>query len=88
MANSRSAEKRVRQIKARTAHNRSLKSRIRTFRKRVQAAVDGGDKQAAAEELANYFSALDKAAKRNVIHKNASARLKSSAARAVATLSS
>ncbi|MEM0970817.1 MAG: 30S ribosomal protein S20 [Verrucomicrobiota bacterium] len=86
MANIRSAEKRVRQIKRRTLRNRAIKSRVKTFRKKVASAVEAGDKEEAAKALDLFASAVDKAAKANVFHKNAAARYKSSAARAVNTL--
>lgn len=61
---------------------------MKTFRKRVQSAIEAGDSTAAKTELAIYSSAVDKAAKVNVIHRNAAARYKSGAARAVATIGS
>ena len=77
MANTRSAEKNIRKTKARTAHNQSVKSRIRTARKRVLAAVEKGDPKAAAAELSAFASLADKAAKTKILHKNAASRLKS-----------
>lgn len=86
MPNIKSAIKRVRQTKVRTERNRVIKSRMKTFRKRLDAAVEAGDSALAQSEFASLSSAVDKAAKSNVIHKNAAARYKSSAARAVASL--
>lgn len=86
MANTRSAEKRARQTEKRTARNRALKSRIKTYRKRVEASLEGGNKAASDKELALYFSVLDRAVKSNVIHKNTAARYKSCAARWIAKL--
>lgn len=86
MANTRSAEKRARQTEKRTARNRALKSRIKTFRKRVQASAEGGDKAASSQELSLYFSILDRAVKANVIHKNTAARYKSNAARWISAI--
>lgn len=77
MANIRSAEKNIRKTKTRTAHNQTVKSRIRTLRKKVLAAVETGDAKAANTALAEFASAADKAAKTNVIHKNTASRLKS-----------
>lgn len=87
MANTRSAEKRARQTEKRTARNRMLKSRIKTFRRRVQASVEAKDKPVSEKELSLYFSVLDRAVKSAVIHKNTAARYKSSAARWVADIS-
>lgn len=77
MANIRSSEKDIRRTKARTARNQTVKSRIRTLRKNVIAAVTKGDLKAANAALAEFSSAADKAAKTKVIHKNAASRLKS-----------
>lgn len=77
MPNIKSAEKRVRQTKARTLRNRSVKTRVKTFRKKVQNAVEEGTKDEAEAQLKLFFKSVDKAAKQNVIHKNAAARYKS-----------
>jgi small subunit ribosomal protein S20 len=49
MAHHKSAQKRIRQTETRTAINRSRISRIRTFIKRVEKAVEGGDQTAAQQ---------------------------------------
>jgi len=77
MANTRSAEKNIRKTKARTLRNQATKSRVRTIRKRVLAAIDKGDVKAAETELSAFSSAADKAAKTRVLHKNTANRLKS-----------
>lgn len=77
MANIRSSEKDIRKSAKRTAANQAVKSRIRTLRKKVLAAVEKGDATAASAGLNEFASAADKAAKTSVLHKNASARLKS-----------
>jgi small subunit ribosomal protein S20 len=51
MAQHKSAKKRIRQTETRTAVNRSRTSRIRTFIKKVEAAIAGGDPKAAQEAL-------------------------------------
>ncbi len=51
MAHHKSAQKRIRQTEARTAINRSRISRIRTFIKRVEKAVEGGDQVTAQQAL-------------------------------------
>lgn len=77
MANIRSSEKSIRKTKTRTLDNQARKSRVRTLRKKLLAAVEQGD-SASAQQLYNEFaSAADKAAKSNTIHKNAASRLKS-----------
>jgi small subunit ribosomal protein S20 len=86
MANIRSAKKDIRKTTVRTAHNQTVKSRIRTLRKKVIAALDKKDAAAAATCLSEYASATDKAAKTNVLKKNTSSRLKSRLAVKVSAL--
>ncbi|MFM2242870.1 MAG: ribosomal protein [Verrucomicrobiota bacterium] len=84
MANHKSALKRVRQTKVRTERNRQRKSTIKKLRKDVLAAITGGDKPASAEAVAKFASAVDKAAKVGLIHKNKASNLKSKAAKSLA----
>jgi small subunit ribosomal protein S20 len=86
MANTRSAEKNIRKTAKRTLANNSQKSRLRTLKKRLLAAVQSGDKAAATESYNVFASAIDKAAKVNVLHKNTTSRLKSRMALKVAGL--
>lgn len=66
----RSAKKRMRQEKKRAAINKTKKLNLKTLIKKTRANKN-------AENLTAVFSALDKAAKVGLIHKNKSARLKS-----------
>lgn len=86
MANIRSAEKNIRKSAARTAANQTVKSRVRTLRKNVLSAIEKGDSAAAAASLSEFASAVDKASKTKVLHKNTSARLKSRLASKVGAL--
>ncbi len=86
MANHKSALKRVRQTKTRTERNRARKTVIKTLRKKTLAAVAAGDQPAAGQSLAEFSSAVDKAAKKGLIHKNKAANLKSKAAKAIASI--
>ena len=86
MAHTQSAKKRIRQTIARTAVNRSVISRVRTLRKKVAAAVAAQDKEAAVAAYNTFASAIDKAAKKNIVPANRAANYKSKAAKAVATL--
>ena len=83
MANIKSAKKRVLVSKARYDRNKSIKSSVKTAMKKVEAAVAAGDKAAAQAELLNATSAIDKAAKRGVYHKNNASRKVSRLAKAV-----
>lgn len=86
MANHKSALKRVRQTKTRTERNRQRKTTIKTLRKETLAAVEAGDKKTATETLSKFSSAVDKAAKKGLIHKNKAANLKSRTAKAIAAV--
>lgn len=86
MANSRSALKRVRKTQRQTARNKMLKSRVKTFRKRVVSAIDTGDAKAAQEALGLLASAADKAGRSRVIHPNSASRLKSLYTKRIAAL--
>ena len=77
MANSKSALKRVRQTETRTARNRQVKTRVKNLRKKALAAVEAGNSADAEKASGEYISAVDKAAKLNIFHRNAVARLKS-----------
>jgi small subunit ribosomal protein S20 len=70
----RSAKKRLRQARGRTAQNRRQRAALRTALKKVRLATTAAEARAAyktAEEL------LDRAARRNIVHRNAAARQKS-----------
>ena len=71
MAHSQSAKKHLRQTKKRTATNKTQKSRMRTLVKKAASVATSGDKEAADKAVRLASSALDRAAKKNVIHKNA-----------------
>ena len=73
MANIQSAAKRNRQTVKRTARNKVLSTRIKTLRKEVLVADDKSFK----ETFSKFASAVDKAAKKNYIHKNKAINLKS-----------
>jgi small subunit ribosomal protein S20 len=74
MANHKSAEKRARQIERRTAVNRARTSRIKTFVKKVEAAIATGDKTAAAEALRTAQPELQRGVTKGVVHKNTASR--------------
>ncbi len=87
MASSVSAKKRIRQAARQSERNRTLKSAIRTYTKKVLAAVDKGDRSQAVDSLRIATKNLDKAAKTRVLHPNKAARDKSRLARMVAKMS-
>lgn len=75
----KSAKKRMRQAKVATAANRQKRSKLRTALKKVRAAV-GAE---AAKVYAEAEKLLDRAGRKNLIHRNTAARQKSRLAKAV-----
>lgn len=76
-----SAKKRLRQSRARAAHNRTERSQLRTALKKVRTAK--GEQAGAA--YADAVKLLDRAGQKSLIHKNAAARQKSRLAKLVAS---
>jgi small subunit ribosomal protein S20 len=74
MAHHISAKKRIRQTERRTEVNRSRVSRIRTFVKKVELAIAGGDKTVAAAALKDAEPELMKGVQAGVLHKNTASR--------------
>ena len=70
MANTKSAAKRARQTQRRALRNRQVLSRIRTLGKRA------GDANIQSADIIALISAIDKAAKHGIIHRNAAIRRK------------
>ena len=86
MANIKSAAKRARQAKVRTARNRSTLSTLKTLSRKSDAAFTTKDKKTAAEKVRALTSELDRAVKHGTIHRNAADRRKSALARKLAAL--
>jgi small subunit ribosomal protein S20 len=83
MANIKSAAKRARQDVARRARNSSVLSGLKSGQRKLRAAIAAGKLDVAKSEYVKVSSALDKAAKRGIIHKNSAARRKSAFNRAL-----
>ena len=77
MANSAQAKKRARQNEKSRQHNASLRSMVRTYIKKVNAAIESGDKAKAQEAYNASVPVIDRMADKGVIHKNKAARHKS-----------
>ena len=77
MANIKSAKKRARQSEKHRQHNASLRSMVRTYIKKVVAAVAAGDKKLAEESYKAAQPVIDRMASKGLIHKNKAARHKS-----------
>jgi len=77
MPNHKSAEKRVRQSEKRRAINRSNRTKVRTYIKKLRTALASGQKQSIDQALPETISVIDKAVQKGVLHANAAARYKS-----------
>jgi small subunit ribosomal protein S20 len=74
MANTPQAKKRIRRNNNRAEINGARVSRIRSFVKAVESALESGDKKAAAEALKNAQPEMARGVARGVIHKNTASR--------------
>lgn len=74
MAQHKSAEKRARQTKKRTAVNRARRSKVRTAVKQLETAIATGDKKAAADALKKAQPALDKGVSKGTVAKRTASR--------------
>ena len=83
LANIKSAKKRVITSQVRAERNKAVKSRVKTYIKKVEAAVAAGDKAAANEALPVAIAEIEKAASKGIFHKNAAARKVSHITKAV-----
>ena len=86
MANTPQAKKRIRRNDRRAEINGNRISRIRTFIKRVDAAIAGGDKAMATVALAEAQPELARGVARGVLHSNTASRKFSRLTKAVAAL--
>ena len=77
LANLVSAIKRARQAVKRRERNVALRSRMRTYVKSVNGAIEAGDKDAATKAYREAVSVLDSSAAKGMIHANKAARQKS-----------
>lgn len=81
MANTKSAIKAARKAARLTTRNRATQTRLKTLHKKFEQAVAGGDAAAIKAAGSAYASAMDKATKSGVVHRNAAARAKSHVAK-------
>jgi small subunit ribosomal protein S20 len=80
MANIHSQKKRIQRAARERLENRRYTTKIKTYFRRLEAAVADGDDARAAEEHRVLVQTVDKAVKRHAIHRNTGARKKSRAA--------
>jgi small subunit ribosomal protein S20 len=74
MANTKSAKKAARQTERRTEVNKTRRSRMRTYVRKVEEAIASGDKEAANVALREAQPELQRSAAKGIMHKNTAAR--------------
>jgi small subunit ribosomal protein S20 len=74
MANSAQAKKRARQITRRTEVNKARRSRIRTFVRKVEEAIAGGDQKIASEAFQEVQPEIMRGVSKGIMHKNTASR--------------
>ena len=77
MANSAQARKRAKQNDKRRQHNAALRSKMRTYVKRVRNAINAGEKEQAQEAFKAAVPVLDSMCGKGIVHKNTASRYKS-----------
>jgi small subunit ribosomal protein S20 len=77
LANSKSAEKRIRVAERRRLRNRPFRSAARTLVKKAELAIAAGDQDNAQNTVVKATSMLDRVAGKGIIHRNNAARRKS-----------
>jgi small subunit ribosomal protein S20 len=77
----KSAKKRMRQTKTRTARNKATRSELRTAIKKVRSAASPAD---AAKAMKEAEQMIDRAGRKNIVHRNTAARTKSRLAKSLA----
>ena len=74
LANIKSAKKRILVNRTKAARNKAIKSEVKTMVKKVYAAIDSKDQEAAKAALKAAISTMDKATSKGVYHKNTTSR--------------
>ncbi|MBP05381.1 MAG: 30S ribosomal protein S20 [Chloroflexi bacterium] len=77
MANSAGSKKRARQAVKRNKHNSQIRAKVRTFVKKVVAAIASGDKKEATGDFIKMQKNVDQAVSKGLMHRNQAARKKS-----------
>lgn len=86
MANIKSAKKRILVAQVRTERNKSIRSEVKTYIKRVEAAVASGDKAVAESELKAAIAVIESAGSKGVYHDNNVSRKVSRISKLVASM--
>ena len=77
MANIKSAQKRARQSVKHRAQNMAMRSKMRTYLKKVSTAIEAGDRATAEADYKAAVPVLDSMVTKGIVHKNKAARHKS-----------
>ena len=78
MANLKSSKKDIKNIIKKTKYNKAIKSKLKTFYKKFKLLVSQNENPKEIDiSLRKYISVLDKASKKNIIHKNKANKIKS-----------
>ena len=77
LANTKQAKKRIRQAEKHRQHNASMRSKLRTYIKKVVTAIASGDQKAALASYQEATPIIDRMAHKGIIHSNKAARHKS-----------
>lgn len=83
MANTKSALKAARKSERQTIRNKGVKTRLKTLHKKFSTAVEAGDADTIKTTGSTYASAMDRATKSGLVHRNAASRAKSHVAKAL-----
>ena len=83
VANIKSAKKRILVINKKTERNKAIKSKVKTYIKKVYAAIDAKDKEAAQAALNEAIAEMSKATSKGVYHKSTTSRKVSRMTKAV-----
>lgn len=86
MANIKSAKKRILVIQTKTERNKAIRSKVKTYVKKVQTAIESGDKAQANEALRVAVSEISKAESKGVYHANTASRKIARLSKAVAAM--
>ncbi|PPR24830.1 MAG: 30S ribosomal protein S20 [Alphaproteobacteria bacterium MarineAlpha10_Bin3] len=74
MATHKSAKKRIRQTARRTLVNGARRSRVRTFVRKVEEAIESGDREMAESAMQNAMPEMHRSVLHGILHKNTAAR--------------
>ena len=84
MANIASQKKRILRSERERTENRLLTSTVKTYFRRLESAVEGGDAEAVKAEHRELVSKIDKAVQKGALHRNTGSRKKARASRIAA----